>query len=126
QPDRLPPTPLASEGVGSGTPSRRRRRDREPPPPDPPKVLGWTTVTPQGKAWRERLDELARHGAAYPASILERLRPVELAEAGALVVTADDSFFATWCRENYAHLLEPHHVLIVVHPNGQAPPQLRV
>lgn len=126
QPAGLPPTPLASEGGGSGTRSRRRRRDREAPPADPPRPLGWTTATPQGRVWRERLDQLRSEGSdPYAVSVLERLRPIELAEAGALVVTSDDAYFATWCREHYGGLLEPHQVLIV-QPAGAGPPQLRV
>lgn len=125
QPAGLPPTPLASEGGGSGTTSRRRRRDRTEPPADPPKPVGWTTATPQGRAWRDRLDQLLKEGASYAVSVLERLRPIELAEAGALVVTSDDGFFTAWCRENYGALLEPHQVLIV-QPAGTGPPQLRV
>lgn len=126
QPTGLPPTPLAGEGGGSETRSRRRPRDREPPAPDPaPRALGWTLATPQGRAWRERLDQLRAEGADYAVSVLERLRPVELAEAGALVVTADDGCFTTWCREHYGGLLQGHQVLIV-QPAGAGPPQLRV
>jgi hypothetical protein len=128
QPTGLPPTPLASEGGGSGKTFRRARRDRQDAPADPPpRILGWTTATEEGASWRRRLDKMFELGAVtkYGLNELEKLLPLRFAGTKGLVVTHGDAYFADWAREHFGEALQ----LVGVEVEAKAPtspPPLRL
>lgn len=119
----LPPADAGGPKERSCTCTRRPcRHEKAAANAPPPPALPWSPDTPEGLAWKHRLDKLRAKGAAYAVCQLEKLEPARLVGA-VLIVRSSDPYFAGWVSEHYQPLLADVGAMLELPEAEPAPPE---